>query len=385
MHLGRVDLSALARAEGTPLYVYDGARVRANVARLQQALAAAVRHPRLFYAMKSNRHPPLLTLLRSLEIGGLDVCSPGEVEWARSCGFADTDLSYTGTALSADDLSHLARRPGLTLNLDSRAALRRWAAVAPGSRIGLRVNPALGIGYRQNPRLRYAGGGVTKFGILVEDLPAALAEARELGLIVDGLHVHAGCGFLTPQLPLLDRILARVAEVAKTVPGLRYVNLGGGLGIPLVKSDRPLDLAAWSQVVRRHFGRVKYEVWIEPGDYLVKDAGVLLLEVNDVESRGGEWFVGLNGGFNLHPEPVFYDLPLEPVPVQATQGRGQGQRQRFTFAGNINEAHDVWARKVGGPLPQAGAVYALLNAGGYGAAMASDHCRRGGVREILLW
>lgn len=113
----------------------------------------------------------------------------------------------------------------------------------------------------------------------------------------------------------------------------------------------------------------------------MKDAGVLLLEVNDVEMRAGQWFVGVNGGFNLHPEPVFYDLPLEPVPTR----RQAGRRQRLTIAGNINEAHDLWSRAVVLPLPEPGDVWAFLNAGGYGAAMASDHCRRGEWRELLLW
>jgi hypothetical protein len=104
------------------------------------------------------------------------------------------------------------------------------------------------------------------------------------------------------------------------VPRLRYFNLGGGLGIPLIAADRPLDLTAWSALVARQFGGHGFEVWCEPGDYLVKDAGLLLLEVNTVERKGRTLFAGVNGGFQLHPDPAFYQLPLLPVPVRAAGG-----------------------------------------------------------------
>lgn len=380
LRLGGADLEVLARREGTPLYVYDRARVLANLERLRAALTAAVPRGRIFYAMKANRHGPLLRALRTSGRCGVDVCSPGELQRALDAGFRERDISYTGTSMSAADAAVLAAHPRVVINCDSRSALRRIAGVSPGRAVGLRINPGLGIGYRQNPRLTYAGGAGTKFGIPWEEMPAAAAEARDLGLKLDGLHVHAGCGWLSPQLPMLNRILARVGQVVAAVGPVRYVNLGGGLGIPLVRGDRPLDLAAWSRLIGQYFGGATHEVWLEPGDYLVKDSGVLLLEVTEVEMKAGVCYVGLNGGFNLHPEPVFYQLPLEPVPVRP---RG-GPRRKVTLAGNINEVHDLWAREVRLPLPEPGDVLALLNAGGYGAAMASDHCRRGEWREILI-
>ncbi|HWA09030.1 MAG TPA: diaminopimelate decarboxylase [Opitutaceae bacterium] len=379
LHLGAHDLAAFARAGGTPAYAYHAPRVSANFRRLRRALAGAVRRPRVFYAMKSNRFVPLLGVLRAAG-AGVDVCSPEELLLARQCGFPERDISFTGTSLSEDDARVLARHPGVILNCDSLASLRRIARLAPGRTVGLRINPGLGLGYRSNRLLRYAGGDVTKFGIYAEQFPAALALARDAGLRINGLHFHTGCGYLTPQLPVLDRIFARVRGFIRQAPPLDYVNLGGGLGIPLTARDAPLDLARWSAVVRRHFGRDRFTVCVEPGDYLVKDAGVLLLEVNTVEEKAGRHFVGVNGGFNLHLEPAFYDLPLEPVPVVAAPPAAR----RVTIAGNINEALDVLARNVRLPRLAEGDVLAFLNAGGYGAAMSSQHCLRGAFREYLL-
>lgn len=380
--LGSQRLSDLVRKTGTPLYVYDGARVLENLGRLRAALQAAGLPFRVFYAMKSNRHPPLLGLLRRAGACGIDTCSPAEVERARDCGFDASEISFTGTSLSDADLHLLLSHEGLVLNLDSIHDLVRVGRLAPGRRVGLRINPGLGIGYRRNALLRYAGGRGTKFGIYPDQFPAALAAARHGGLVVEGLHFHTGCGYLTPQLGVLDRIFAACGQFIAQAPKLRYVNIGGGLGIPLVADDQPLDLAAWSRLVARRFGGGGFEVWCEPGDYLVKDAGVLVLEVNTVERKGRTLFAGVNGGFQLHPEPAFYQLPLVPVPCRQPDPRAR--LQPTTIAGHINEAGDLL--HVDAPLPPLanGDLIAFLNAGGYGAAMASNHCLRGTFTELLL-
>ena len=377
---GGRDLTDIASAMQGPTYVYDLSRVRANLRRLQKALRSANRRSRVFYAMKSNRHPRLLAALREAGVDGIDVCSPAELARAMEIGFALDRISYTGNSMSNADADVLAQHEGVVINCDSLSSLRKIGSRCPGRRVGIRINPEIGVGYRQNAKLQYAGQEVTKFGVPWSRLSEAWALAKQLGLVVDGLHVHAGCGFLTPQLSQLERVLKRIAKMASSLPGLRYVNLGGGLGIPLRKGDRPLDLAGWTAQVKKHFGASEAEVWIEPGDYLAKDAGVLLLEVTEVEPRGERVFVGLNGGFNLHPEPVFYDLPLEPLPI----ARRSGRRRRVTLAGNINEAHDLWARDTLLPPLAEGDGVAVLNAGGYGASMASNHCMRGEFSELVL-
>ena len=382
LHFAGHALAPLARRHGTPLYLYDAARVTDNLLRLRAALAARDLPFHVFYAMKSNRHPPLLRALRRLGTCGIDTCSPAEVARARACGFPAENISFTGTALSDADLAALLRHDGLVLNLDSLHDIARVGALAPGRRIGLRINPGLGIGYRRNRLLRYAGGRGTKFGIHREQFPAALRLARRHGLVVEGLHFHTGCGYLTPQLPVLAEIFSACQPFVAQVARLRYVNLGGGLGIPLVASDRPLNLSAWSALVAHQFGGRGFEIWCEPGDYLVKDAGVLLLEVNTVERKGRTLYAGVNGGFQLHIEPAFYQLPLVPVPVRAAAPHTRVRPT--TIAGHINEALDLLHRDALLPPLANGDLLAFLNAGGYGASMASNHCMRGVFRERLL-
>lgn len=374
------DVADLAIRFGTPAYVYSPARVDANVARLRAALAATGRPGRLLYAMKANRFAPLLRHLRELGVG-LDVCSPGEVRHALACGFTLDQLSFTAGSLSTADYAALATWPELWINADSLTAIRRLAEVSPGREIGLRLNPAAGLGYGDNPLVRYAGSArPTKFGIHQDRFLEALALAENLGLRVTGLHCHAGSGFLSPQLPALDTVLTRIGAFLDAASGIRRLNLGGGLGVPLVAGDTPLDLDAWAALVRRHLGSRDIELLIEPGDHVVKDAGILLTEVTQVESKGGITFVGVNAGFNVHPEPAFYRLPLEPVPARLRPGPDS----LVTIAGNINEALDVWAADFTLPPVEERDVLVFLNAGAYGASMSSAHCLRTEMSEHLL-
>ncbi|MDP0501498.1 MAG: diaminopimelate decarboxylase [Verrucomicrobiota bacterium JB022] len=373
-------LAELAEQEGTPLYVYSLARIREKVRQLQQALSTVDAARRLYYAMKSNRHPSILRLLAEETTVGIDACSPGEVRRALECGFVPERISFTGYAVSRSDWRQLLAYPGLRINCDGLSALREVGRQAPGRRLGLRLDPALGVGYRGNRLVEYSGTAPAKFGIRADDLPKAREIAEEHGLVVEGLHCHAGCGYLGPQLEQWSTVLACVASCAAAFPALRYVNLGGGLGTPRQQGDERLDLAVWAEVVQRHFGGRGLEICFEPGDFLVKDAGVLILEVASIDHKAGVTFVGLNGGFNLHPEPAYYDLPLPAVPVAPREGAWRA----VTLTGNINEALDVWARDLPMPPLEIGDRVALLHAGGYGAAMSSQHCLRGEFSEYVL-
>lgn len=388
LHLGGHDLIAQARASGTPAYFYSGERVRANLKRLHDALATTGVPFRVKYAMKANRFGPLLTWIKISGLAGIDCCSPAEVRHAVRCGFRTSEISYTATSVSETDLDILVRQPDLWINCDSLSSLRRLGRRAPGRTIGLRINPALGVGYGENQLLRYSGDRTSKFGIYREHLDEALAIAAEHRLTIGGIHFHVGCGYLNGQLDAWSQVLETCAGFLDALPDVRIVNLGGGLGVPHVESDRPLDLEAWASIIRRTFVHRNVGVWVEPGDFVVKDAGVLVLQINTVERKRATTFVGVDGGFNLAMEPIFYRLPCEPVPAALLttpeQSFADENTDTVTLAGNINEALDLWAEGIQLPRMEEGDYLVFLNAGGYAAAMSSDHCMRGGATEHLL-
>ncbi len=375
-------LEALCRRYGTPLFVYRPERIRENLARLHNAFKKGgfENHYKIHYAMKANRFPPLLKFIRKTGLCGIDACSPNEVDLALKCGFKPSDISYTGTSLSEDDLRRLGRVKNLHINLDSVHSIRSWPRYSINNRIGIRINPALGIGRSGNDKLHYSGNSATKFGIYAEQLEQAREAAEKSGLKIVKIHFHTGCGYLNERLPVLDEILAKSMQFINKLPGIEAVNIGGGLGVPHTSEDKALDLDKWIGIIKKHFGNKSFKIETEPGDYIVKDAGVLLLTMNYQEIKDNCHFTFINAGFNIAPEPAVYSLPFEPVPVI----RRDGDPTETVIAGNINEALDIWYRKIRLSPINPGDCIALINAGAYSSSMASNHCMRGKFREILL-
>jgi diaminopimelate decarboxylase len=374
------DVAALAVEADRPLFIYSLGRVRANLDRLLDVLARTGCAHRIYYAMKANRYAPLLRMLAQTGQCGVDVCSPDELDHARAFGFAADDISFTGTAVANRDLDRLLAHPGLTINCDSIGMIRRIGERARGREIGIRVNPGLGIGYGDDPRLTYAGAKATKFGIYREQWAEALATARRFDLRITGLHFHVGCGYLGEQLERWEAAVTAALAFLDGLPDVASVNVGGGLGLPHRAGETPLDLRRWAAVLRRQFEGRGLAIAVEPGDYLVKDAGLLVLGVTDVERKRDRLFAYVDGGFNLAPEPVYYDLPCEPVACELRGDRGGWET--VSLAGNINEAIDLWAEDIAMPPLREGDHIAFLNAGGYGAAMSSNHCMRGDFAEM---
>ncbi len=372
----------LAHEHGTPTFLYNANRVLQNARRIAQALddAGFANRSRVHYAMKANRFAPLLTYLKTVGGIAIDACSPNEVEHAISCGFLASEISLTATNLSQRDLHRMSRLEGLRINLDSISAIHRWGRLKGNSPIGIRVNPAAGVSRADNDKLQYCGDQTTKFGIYQQQFDEALQACREYGLTVETIHFHTGCGYLSEQLDAWDDVIEKCLWFVDCVRTVKSVNVGGGLGVPHRAGETPLQLTRWASILEKHFGSRSIRVEVEPGDYLAKDAGILLLTVNTVETRRSKRFVGVDGGFNLAPEPAVYSLPFEPVMVTPRAG----EPQSVTFAGNINEALDVFYADIAMPPIREGDTVALLNAGAYSSSMASNHCMRGEFKELLL-
>lgn len=375
-------VSTLIQRFGTPSFVYSFARVRNNLERLHAALAAAELEGgyTVLYAMKANRFAPLLTSLQQTGLCGIDACSPREVELALSCGFLPKQISFTAGSLSHQDVQALARYDGLFVDCDSLHAIDVWGKLKPGSEIGLRVNPAVGVSRAANSKLQYAGAETSKFGIYTEQFDEALVLAKKHSLSVTKIHFHTGCGYLSAELSQWDHVIATCMETfIARCPNVQTVNVGGGLGVPHFAEDGELDLAAWSAILRKNFARTGLRVEIEPGEYLVKDCGILLLGKTFEETKQTTRFVGVDAGFNLAPEPAFYSLPFLPLAPKC-----QGPLSQRTVVGNINEALDVWYRDAWLPDLRDQEALVLINAGAYSASMASNHCMRGEWKEFLL-
>jgi diaminopimelate decarboxylase len=381
LHLGDVDLDELAMQVGTPSYIYRAARVRENIERLDKAMSSEGIDHQIYYAIKANRSSNLLSYLRALNLCGVDVCSVGELLHAVTCGFPADAISFTSTSLTRQDIEALSAFKQTRVNLDSLSSLNNFGRACPGRSVGLRINPGKGLGYHGDSRLNYGGTETTKFGIYRDHVEEAKAIAATWNLRIDRIHFHAGCGYLDAELEQLEDVFDVAGEFVTQFPYLAEINIGGGLGVPHSAVDKALDLRSWAAMIARRFADRGLHISVEPGDYLVKDAGLLLSTVTYVERRRDVLFAGLDAGFNLAMEPVFYGLPCEPVAVAP---RWNEETEIYTVVGNINEALDRWA--VGHRMwrLREGDHVALLNCGGYAASMRSDHCLRGQAKEVLV-
>jgi diaminopimelate decarboxylase len=382
------DAESLAREHGTPLFVYDLARFAENARRLQSALAGTGLPYRVRFALKANPLPEVLAEFRRLgtpgapDSVGIDACSPGEVERALDCGWRPDEISYTGTNVSDRDLAAILPH-GVHLNLDAISQIERYGRHAPGTAIGVRVDPGTGAGY--NEHLEYAGDRPTKFGIGLERLDDALAAARRHDLSIDTVHFHAGSGWLADGLAAFEGALIRAVEAVMTVRDAGHpvaeVNVGGGLGMPAREDERGVDLDAYASVLARHLGPLGVMIACEPGDQLTKDAAILLGEVVTIERRRGTTFVGLDLGWNVNCSYFIYRFAQEFVVCRAAAAE---RTETVTVAGHINEAGDVFAEDYRMPPVDEGDIVATLNAGGYLQAMSSTHCLRPMAAALFL-
>lgn len=372
----------LVEAHGAPALFYDRQRLQANARRLVEAFAKVGQRHRLYYATKSNRFGPVLGALRETGHCGIDCASPGEVKMALAAGFKPENISFTASAVSDEDVAAIGHLP-IRINVDSISMLHKLGAVAPGRSIGIRVNPQIGVGMTGN--LTYAGQKPSKFGIYADRFDEALDVARRYGFVVKGVHMHVGSGWLARGLETFLRAVNRLADFAERLPALEYVNVGGGIGVPHASDDQPVDLALYAggirSVVRERLGE-HVEVCCEPGDYLINDTSILASRVTMVEEKGGETFVGLNVGFNAHPQAAHYGFRQEIV--HAHRGRSSAEDPAYFVVGNINEVIDNFNEAAHLPFVEEGDVLVMLNAGGYGSSMASYHCMRSPAKEVML-
>jgi diaminopimelate decarboxylase len=376
--LDGVALADLAQYAGTPLFVYSRQTVRRQLDHLRATLQDVAAEVQLFYAMKANRHPDLLRFIASLDGVGVDTCSPREIALARACSFAPARISFTASMLSDRDLVAVAHE-GVHCTLDSFSALQRYGRlVPPGTGVGLRFDVGVRVGYGQDARLVY---GASKFGFALDEAATANTVATRAGLKVDQVHVHLGWGIQAESAPLVEEGFARLAAVARQLPAVRTINVGGGLGGRFRGADSPLPVEQWAAAIRRQLTPLGLGVACEPGTFVAAPAGVLVVEVNTVERRRGVTWVGVDAGFALNPCPALYNIPIEVVPLHAPYAPPTCD---YTIVGPINEATDVWVRNYALPQLHEGDLLALLPAGAYAMSMASDHCLRGMAHEVVV-
>ncbi|OGD21917.1 MAG: diaminopimelate decarboxylase [Candidatus Aminicenantes bacterium RBG_16_63_16] len=399
LFLGRRPATEIAARFGTPLFVYSRSRILANYDRLVHAFSApSPLITRILYAMKANPYPGILRLLKRRG-SSIDAVSPGEVEAARRAGFPADGILFTGTSVSVEDLRRVFAVDGVIVNIDALEQLDLMGEVrqkefpAKSIRVSVRWNPGIGRGF--NPKVVTAGartsdGTPIKFGIEEGRVPAAFERALESGFEPVGLHQHLGSGWTREDFPFVrdtvDRMVRLAARLEKDGVPLQFLDFGGGIG-PLYDPGQTLFPVEkyGSYIIRRvaSAGLNIKSIAVEPGKYLVADAGVLLVRVEYLKTSHGQRFACVNAGtFTSLPRPAIYAGARHEILL--CERLGSRTTVPVTVAGNLCETGDVFGRDVPLPEPRRGDILAILHAGAYARSMASNFNLREIPREILV-
>ena len=364
---------------GTPCYVYDRAA-------LEDLAHRALAFPHAFgltvrYALKANSTRAILSLFRDLGLHA-DASSDPEVDRALRAGFAPGRIMLTSQAPSRRLEEFVGR--GVLYNACSLHQLERFAIAFPGRDVTIRVNPGLGSGATNRVN---TGGPASSFGIWHTRLSEAMALAARHGVVVRGLHTHIGSG---SDPDVWTRVARMALEIAERLPDVRLVNLGGGFSVARMPGERGADLQAVGAAVcdafvefKRRTGRALH-LEIEPGTYLVANAGAIVASCIDLADTGpgGFRFAKLDAGMTELLRPSLYGAqhPIEVISAEGSAQAGHRPRAAVVFVGPNCETGDVLTPAPGDPealqpretaAPEIGDLVVVGGAGAYSASMAA--------------
>ncbi|HKN79399.1 MAG TPA: bifunctional aspartate kinase/diaminopimelate decarboxylase, partial [Lysobacter sp.] len=359
---------------GTPRYIYDLATVRERARGLLSVSAI----DRCFYAIKANPNAAVLHALAN-EGFGLECVSQAELDhvFAVLPELSPQRVLFTPSFAPRREYEAAFAR-GVTVTLDNVEALQRWPEVFRGRTIWLRLDLGHGEGHHEKVK---TGGVAAKFGLPVARFDAFLAEARKLGIRISGLHAHLGSGIDDPRH--WREVYAHLVGLADNVGTIETVDIGGGLPIPYTPDAQHFDLVAWREgldEIKAAYPR--YGLVIEPGRYLVAEAGVLLLGVTQVVEKDGVRRVGCDAGMNALMRPAMYEAYHG---IHNLSRLTDPAMVAFDVVGPICESGDVLGRSR--LLPAAtseGDVLLVADAGAYGMAMANTYNLRALPAEDVL-
>jgi len=380
--LDGVDLPALARRVGTPCHVYSASAIRERIDALQTALHGL--DARVCYAAKANSNIAILQLMTDAGLGA-DIVSVGELRRCLRAGIPADRIVFSGVGKTAEEIADALDAGVARFNVESADELQLLQRVA--SKRGVIANASARI----NPDVDAlthvkisTGKSENKFGVSIDEARDWFANVAALTHVqLDGLHVHIGSQMLS--LAPIRAALRRVAEFWRELAGaghtIRSIDVGGGLGVCYrVGHDHPVSIDDYADAIREALAGYEGRILLEPGRWLVAEAGVLLTRVVRVKRGQQRQFLILNAAMTELIRPSLYDAWHDMVPL-VDKSR---PLQTYDIVGPVCETGDTFARDRTLPECKAGDLVMIKATGAYGASMASTYNSRPLAAEVLL-
>ena len=377
-----VDPTELAEKYGTPLYVYNERILRERCRDLKNL----VTYPNFVvdYSAKANGNLAFLQIVKSegLEV---DAMSPGEIYVEKMAGFEPHEIFYICNNVSEEEMLY-AIKEGVITSVDSLSQLEQYGKLNPGGEVAIRFNPGVGAGHHEKV---VTAGKKTKFAVDPEFIPQVKEILKKYNLTLIGINQHIGSLFMTGEA--FVKSIGSLLEIAKQFENLKFIDMGGGFGIPYKKEfdEAPLDLKdlgkhideALYKFAEEYGSQVTFR--IEPGRYISAECSVLLGTVHAVKYNHDKKFVGTDLGFNVLQRPIMYDS-YHGIEVFRKSDVKSEKEETVTVVGNICESGDILAKERNLPEIFEKDTLCVLDAGAYGFAMSSNYNNRLRPAEVLI-
>lgn len=373
-----LNVTELCQEFGTPLYVYDASKIINQLKSLKNAFSET--DVKIKYAAKALTNISVLKLVKQ-QGAGVDVVSIQEAQLALGAGFSPNEIMFTPNCVDFEEIV-AGVELGLNINLDNLSVLEKF-----GKKYGntvpccVRLNPHIMAG--GNYKIS-TGHSNSKFGISVYQLPEIMQLATRYQIVINGLHIHTGSEITETDVFL--KMAEILFGIARDFPALTFIDFGGGFKVAykagdLVTNvyDLGLKLGKAFKEFYQSYGR-KLELWIEPGKYLVSEAGYLFVKTNVIKSTPSVTFAGVNSGLNHLIRPMMYEAYHEIINVS----NPTGTQKVYTVVGNICETDTLGADRKLNEVRE-GDILAIKNAGAYGYSMASNYNSRLRPAEVLIY
>jgi diaminopimelate decarboxylase len=375
-----VSLADLAARIGTPFYVYSARTLRRHYRVFDEAFAGT--DHLICYAMKALSNLSILKLFASMG-AGFDIVSVGELMRCLRVGADPRKIVFSGVGKTDEEIAAALEANILMINVESRPELGRVAEVAGKMKrrapVSLRVNPDLDPG--THPHIS-TGHRDSKFGVPLSQVDGYYAEARALkNLEIVGLSTHIGSQ-ITEMAPFAEagnKVALIVGRLRAEGIALKYLDLGGGLGIPY--QEQPPPPSEYAAAILKATAGLGLKIITEPGRVIVGNAGVLVTRVLYNKETDVKRFIVIDGAMNDLIRPVLYEAYHEIAAVDRSKA---GKIATVDVVGPVCESGDFFAREREMPLPQAGDLLAVMSAGAYGFVMASNYNSRPRAPEVLV-
>lgn len=375
--LSNQQLIAIANEFGTPVYVYHAEKISEQYQKLKNAFAG--QDVVIFYASKALTNLNVLHYIRSIG-ANVDCSSINEVKLAIHAGFTPDKILYTSNGIAFSEIEE-AKELGVHINIDSLSNLEKF---------GKKFGHTYPVGIRLRPNI-LAGGNLkistghekSKFGIPVDQVGQMVECVERNNLFIKGLHIHTGS-----EIGDVDVFIKGIAKLADIIPHFReleYIDLGGGFKVPYKDEDTETDITSLAKEVKNAFENNPnienrhFQIWFEPGKFLVSAAGYFITEVNVLKKTSSTVFAGVNSGFNHLIRPMFYNSYHRIENISNPNAR----KEKYTVVGNICET-DTFATDREINEIREGDFLVFYNAGAYGFEMSSNFNSRLKPSEVLV-